>query len=172
MSTLVVPVAPHRHLSADGSLRFSFMQLRPFSGMFNVILAVMGAGVLAGFLTGCSASLAGSHGGASGYEGQGFSGKALVGQQPLIGASVQLYSAGTSGNGSSGNSLLSNALITDSTGSFFCSGGVRLPPRPIPKSTSWRAAASRDQRLRRTMMPSRCSRLWEPAMQWLRQRKS
>ena len=99
------------------------MQLRPLSGTFSAVLAVLGAGVVASSLTGCSSSLAGSHGGTGGYEGQGFSGKALVGQQPLIGASVQLYSAGTSGNGSSGDALLSNAPITDSTGTFSVPAG-------------------------------------------------
>jgi hypothetical protein len=103
------------------------MQLRRFSGIFSAVLAVLGAGAVASSLTGCSASLAGSHGGASGYEGQGFTGKALVGQLPLIGASVQLYSTGASGNGSSGNALLSNALITDGTGSFSVSAGYECP---------------------------------------------
>ena len=103
------------------------MQLRPFRGTFSAVLAVLGAGVAASSLTGCSASLAGSHGGSSGYEGQGFSGKALVGQQPLIGASVELYAAGTSGNGSSGTALLSNALTTDSTGTFSVSAGYDCP---------------------------------------------
>jgi streptogramin lyase len=103
------------------------MQLRPFSGTFSAVLAVLGAGVVASSLTGCSAALVGSHSGTSGYEGQGFSGKALVGQQPLIGASVELYAAGTSGNGSSGDALLSNALITDSTGTFSVSAGYDCP---------------------------------------------
>jgi streptogramin lyase len=51
----------------------------------------------------------------------------LAGQQPLIGASVELYAAGTSGNGSKGDALLSNALTTDSTGAFSVAAGYDCP---------------------------------------------
>ncbi|MGD0346742.1 MAG: NHL repeat-containing protein [Terracidiphilus sp.] len=78
-------------------------------------------------LTGCSSAVVSSPSGPSGYEGQGFGGKALVGQQPLIGASVELYAAGTSGNGSSGVALLSNALTTGSTGTFSVPAGYNCP---------------------------------------------
>jgi streptogramin lyase len=103
------------------------MRLRPFSVTFGAVLAILGIAVPAISLTGCSAPIAGSHTGTTGYEGQGFSGKALVGQQPLIGASVELYAAGTSGNGSSGDALLSDALITDSTGAFSVAAGYECP---------------------------------------------
>jgi streptogramin lyase len=103
------------------------MQLRIFSVSLSAVLAILGAGVSASSLTGCSSAAAGSHTGTSGYEGQGFSGKALVGQQPLIGASVELYAAGTSGNGANGVGLLSNALITDSTGTFSVPAGYDCP---------------------------------------------
>src|ERR1035441_2112586 len=103
------------------------MQLRIFSVSFSAVLAILGAGVLASSLTGCSSAAVGSHTGTSGYEGQGFSGKALVGQQPLIGASVELYAAGTSGNGANGVGPLSNALITDSTGTFSVPAGYDCP---------------------------------------------
>ena len=103
------------------------MQLRIFSVSLSAVLAILGAGVSASSLTGCSSAAVGSHTGTSGYEGQGFSGKALVGQQPLIGASVELYAAGTSGNGANGVGLLSNALITDSTGTFSVPAGYDCP---------------------------------------------
>jgi sugar lactone lactonase YvrE len=106
------------------------MQLRLFSLSFSAVLAILGAGVATSSLTGCSSAVVGSQGGTSGpggYEGQGFSGKALVGQQPLIGASVELYAAGTSGNGASGVALLSNALTTGSTGAFSVSAGYNCP---------------------------------------------
>jgi streptogramin lyase len=83
--------------------------------------------VSAGSLTGCSSAVVESQGGTGGYEGQGFSGKALVGQQPLIGASVELYAANTSGNGANGVGLLSNALITDSAGTFTVAAGYDCP---------------------------------------------
>ena len=103
------------------------MQLRIFSVSLSAVLAILGAGVSASSLTGCSSVSVGSHSGTSGYEGQGFSGKALVGQQPLIGASVELYAAGTSGNGAKGVGLLSNVLITDSTGTFSVPAGYDCP---------------------------------------------
>jgi streptogramin lyase len=103
------------------------MQLRIFSVSLSAVLAILGAGVSASSLTGCSSVAVDSHTGTSGYEGQGFSGKALVGQQPLIGASVELYAAGTSGNGANGVGLLSNALITDSTGTFSVPAGYDCP---------------------------------------------
>jgi streptogramin lyase len=57
----------------------------------------------------------------------GFSGKAMVGIQPLIGASVQVYAAGTSGNGSSGAALLSSPLTTDANGAFVVPSGYFCP---------------------------------------------
>jgi sugar lactone lactonase YvrE len=103
------------------------MQLRLFGISFSTILAILGTGVSAGSLTGCSSASVSSHAGTSGYLGQSFSGKAMVGQQPLIGASVELYAAGTGGNGASGVGLLSNALITDSTGTFSVPAGYDCP---------------------------------------------
>ena len=63
----------------------------------------------------------------SNYPGVSFGGKAMAGKQPLIGAAVQLYAAGTSGNGSSGTALLSTALATDSSGAFTVPAGYTCP---------------------------------------------
>jgi sugar lactone lactonase YvrE len=103
------------------------MHLRLFSSSFSAVLAILGVGVSAISLTGCSSTIVGSQSSPTGYEGQGFSGKALVGQQPLIGASVELYAAGASGNGANGVGLLSNALITGSTGTFSVPAGYDCP---------------------------------------------
>lgn len=102
------------------------MKLRLFSVSFRAVLAILGAGVLASSLTGCG-GIATTKSGTGGYQGSAFSGKALVGQQPLIGASVELYAAGTSGNGANGVGLLLNALITDSTGTFSVPAGYDCP---------------------------------------------
>ena len=59
----------------------------------------------------------------AGYSGAAFTGKALAGTQPLIGASLQLYSAGTAGNGSVPTALLSSAAVTDSSGAFSIPAG-------------------------------------------------
>jgi hypothetical protein len=52
------------------------------------------------------------------YAGTAFSGTVLAGGQPVVGASVQLYAAGTTGNGSAATPLLSTPVKTSATGSF------------------------------------------------------
>jgi MBG domain (YGX type) len=59
--------------------------------------------------------------------GVGFSGRALAGTQPIVGATVQLYAAGTTGNGSPGTSLLSSTLTTDAAGAFSVPAGYACP---------------------------------------------
>lgn len=61
------------------------------------------------------------------YTGVSFGGKAMAGQQPLMAASVQLYAAGTTGNGSSPTALLSPALTTDASGMFTVPAGYTCP---------------------------------------------
>jgi streptogramin lyase len=61
------------------------------------------------------------------YTGVTFGGKAMAGNQPLIGAAVQLYTAGTSGSGSSGTALLTSALTTDPNGAFTVAAGYICP---------------------------------------------
>jgi sugar lactone lactonase YvrE len=57
------------------------------------------------------------------YAGAAFGGKVMAGALPVIGASVQLYEAGTTGNGSAATQLLANAVTTDATGSFSIAAG-------------------------------------------------
>jgi hypothetical protein len=64
---------------------------------------------------------------ANNYPGVSFAGKAMAGKQPLIGASVQVYAAGTSGNGLSSTALLSAPLTTDSNGAFAVPAGYPCP---------------------------------------------
>ncbi len=61
------------------------------------------------------------------FSGVTFGGKAMAGKLPLIGASLQLYTAGTSGNGSAGTALLSTALTTDTNGAFTVPAGYLCP---------------------------------------------
>jgi hypothetical protein len=61
------------------------------------------------------------------YFGAGFAGKAMAGKQPLIGAAVQLYAAGSKGNGSAGVALLSTSLTTDANGAFTVPAGYLCP---------------------------------------------
>ena len=64
--------------------------------------------------------------------GTSFTGKALAGSQPVIGASVQLYAAGIAGNGSAPTALLPTALSTDSGGGFSVPGGYSCPSAQTP----------------------------------------
>ena len=50
----------------------------------------------------------------------------MAGSQPLMGSTVQLYAAGSSGNGSSSLALSASAA-TDATGSFTVAGGYTCP---------------------------------------------
>ncbi len=100
------------------------MQLRPFTRSPRTVLAVLATGVLTSALAGCGGA---SSTGTKGYQGPGFSGKALVGQQPLIGASVELYAMGASSDGSNGVALLPNALTTGNSGAFSVTAGYDCP---------------------------------------------
>jgi sugar lactone lactonase YvrE len=59
--------------------------------------------------------------------GVGFTGRAMAGTQPIIGATVQVYAAGTTGNGSVGTALLNSTLTTDATGAFAVPAGYACP---------------------------------------------
>ncbi|MDE1176579.1 MAG: NHL repeat-containing protein [Edaphobacter sp.] len=52
------------------------------------------------------------------------SGKVMAGTQPVVGASVQVYAAGTAGRGMGAQSLLSEPASTDAKGSFSISSGL------------------------------------------------
>ena len=56
-----------------------------------------------------------------------FTGTVSAGTQPLIGASVQLYAAGTTGNGSAGTAMLTAALTSDSNGAFTVPANYPCP---------------------------------------------
>jgi MBG domain (YGX type) len=59
--------------------------------------------------------------------GVGFTGRAMAGKDPLVGATVQLYAAGTTGNGSAGTALLGSTLTTDAAGAFTVPAGYACP---------------------------------------------
>jgi streptogramin lyase len=64
--------------------------------------------------------------------GVSFSGKVMAGQQPVSGASVQLYAAGDAGNGSAPTALLAAAVTTGSNGAFTIPGGYSCPSAQSP----------------------------------------
>jgi len=49
------------------------------------------------------------------------------GNQPVSGSTIQLYAAGTGGDGSASTPLLSPAVISDSLGNFSITGGYTCP---------------------------------------------
>ena len=51
----------------------------------------------------------------------------MAGSQPIVGAAIQLYAAGTTGNGSAATSLLTTALTTDATGTFTVPAAYPCP---------------------------------------------
>jgi streptogramin lyase len=55
------------------------------------------------------------------------SGSILGGRQPVTGASIQLYAAGTTGYGTGAQALLSTPIISDSTGKFSLTGSYTCP---------------------------------------------
>lgn len=61
------------------------------------------------------------------YAGTAFSGKVMVGSLPVIGASVQIYAAGMTGNGSTPTAMLSTPLVTNSAGTFTVPASFTCP---------------------------------------------
>ena len=51
----------------------------------------------------------------------------MAGSQPIAGATIQVYAAGTTGNGSAPTTLLQTALTTDATGAFTVLAGYACP---------------------------------------------
>ncbi len=63
----------------------------------------------------------------AGNPGVGFTGRAMAGTQPINGATVQIYAAGTTGDGSAGTALLGSTVTTDGAGGFTIPAGYACP---------------------------------------------
>jgi cardiolipin synthase A/B len=74
--------------------------------------------VAVSFLTACSSGNFQSQPAARGT----ISGTAYGGQQPIANATIQLYAAGTGGDGTAATALLTSAVTTDANGNFSFSG--------------------------------------------------
>jgi sugar lactone lactonase YvrE len=61
------------------------------------------------------------------YSGAAFTGTISAGTQAVSGSNVQLFAAGTTGNGSTPTALLIGALTTDTTGAFSVPAGYTCP---------------------------------------------
>jgi hypothetical protein len=64
--------------------------------------------------------------------GASFDGKVVADLKPVMGASVQLYAAGSTGNGSAPVALLAQTLTTNSAGAFAVSAGYSCPSAQTP----------------------------------------
>jgi len=76
-------------------------------------------------LTGCGVSLSTPYQGT--YSGPTFTVTVQAGTKAISGSSVQLYTAGTTGNGSAPTALLAEALTTSSTGTVTIPAGYECP---------------------------------------------
>ncbi len=61
------------------------------------------------------------------FAGRPFSGTVTAGSEPVAGAAVQVFAAGTSGNGSAPSRLLPSAVTSDSSGNFAVPSGYACP---------------------------------------------
>ncbi len=63
----------------------------------------------------------------SNFAGQPITLTVMAGTTPVVGAQLQLYAAGTTGNGSTPKALLSSLGTTDANGRFYVAGGFTCP---------------------------------------------
>jgi len=93
----------------------------------------LAAGVLG--LSGCTANfgdVATSGPAAVSAVGAAIQGNVHGGQQPVTGATIQLYAVGTSGYGSAATPLLTKTVTTDQNGGFSISGDYTCPSSNRP----------------------------------------
>jgi hypothetical protein len=82
-------------------------------------------------LTGCSGLTTASPSGPIAIANASLTGKAYGGQQPIAGASIYLYAAGTTGYSAANTNILTSPVLTDSNGSFSvppfnCNAGQQM----------------------------------------------
>ena len=94
-------------------MKRSTLYLAPSLALRSV--AVTGAFALAAALTGCSMGTAPTN---DVTASAALNGSVHGGQQPISGATIQLYSVGTTGYGTGATPLLTSAVTTDSGGNF------------------------------------------------------
>jgi hypothetical protein len=92
-------------------------------------LALVGSAVLALGLTGCGLSTTATP---VAVDGQQFSGHVHGGQQPVSGATIQLFAPGSSGYGTAAVSLLTKTVVTDGGGNFSITGDYTCPSASTP----------------------------------------
>lgn len=97
----------------------------PRSATFRLLSFSAAAGL---FLAGCSTNSPVDTSRAA----KGASGSIHGGQQPVSGASVQLYAVGTSGDGSAATPLLARSVLSDTNGYFYVAATYTCPSASTP----------------------------------------
>ncbi len=90
-------------------------------GVAGLLTAVLGA-------AGCSANFAFPASDPE-YAGVGIQGRVIGGQNPVIGATIGLYTVGTTGYGSAGTSLLTKTVTSDGAGNFVITNDYTCPTK-------------------------------------------
>ncbi|WP_353072834.1 hypothetical protein [Tunturiibacter gelidiferens] len=93
---------------------------------FGFVVGVAGVGFLSLLLAGCS-QRSGVASGAATVASLRLHGTAYGGDQPVSGATIQLYAVGTTGDGSASTPLLTQAVTSDSSGEFTLTGDYQCP---------------------------------------------
>ena len=106
--------------------------LKPVKSPFchpQLLVATVLASALTTILTGCGGTSTTSNTQPPPVANPGvtFSGTVNAGTQSLVGATIQVYAVGTTGNGSAGTALLTAALTTDSNGAFTVPANYPCP---------------------------------------------
>jgi len=79
-------------------------------------------------LCGCQTSSIPGTSHSAGSAGAALAGKAMGGQQPVNGATIQIYAVGTTGDGSTANALLTSTVTTNAAGNFSIPAGAYTCP--------------------------------------------
>jgi len=87
---------------------------------------ILGA-VVAVCVSGCSAGFNGDVAGSGPVQGVGFGGLVHGGQQPVVGAAIQLYAASTAGYGAAATPLLTTAVTSGVGGNFSIASDFTCP---------------------------------------------
>lgn len=97
------------------------------------VVATVATASVALLLVGCSSGLSSSAFQATTPQPTaiGIHGNVYGGQAPISGATVQLYAAGTSGNGSAATPLISSTVLTDAGGNFNITGAYSCAGDPM-----------------------------------------
>jgi trimeric autotransporter adhesin len=93
---------------------------------FGFVIGVAGVGFLSLLLAGCS-QRSGVASGAATVASLHLHGTAYGGDQPVSGATIQLYAVGTTGDGSASTPLLTQVVTSDANGEFTLTGDYQCP---------------------------------------------